>query len=174
MNKRASLSLPPPVSRDTGYKGGLFLTSSSFWTELQLGTTISCITSAYVRPEKGRRYADCSTRLPTPTDLGPRLPPIHEIILVHHLRASLVSRGCAPWITLTAVRSPYVSTWILQHYWNLLIRAASGIVSDDWINASCPYFYSNTNFRENRDSMIIFICNHSIMLNFVQIWAGSL
>lgn len=106
MNKRASLSLPPPVSRDTGYKGGLFLTSSSFWTELQLGTTISCITSAYVRPEKGRRYADCSTRLPTPTDLGPRLRPIHEIILVHHLRASLVSRGCAPWITLTAPTYP--------------------------------------------------------------------
>ena len=54
-------------------------------------------------PEKGSRGMPTARTLPTLTDLGPRLRPIHEIILVHHLRALLVSRGCAPWITLTAV-----------------------------------------------------------------------
>ena len=58
-------------------------------------------------PEKGSRGMPTARTLPTLTDLGPRLRPIHEIILVHHLRALLVSRGCAPWITLTAVCWPY-------------------------------------------------------------------
>lgn len=57
-------------------------------------------------PRKGSRAMPTAHSLPTLTDLGPRLRPIHEIILVHHLRVSLVSRGCVPWITLTAVCRP--------------------------------------------------------------------
>lgn len=131
------------------------------------GTTISCITSVYVRravPKKVvPRYADCSTRLPTPTDLGPRLRPIHEIILVHHLRASLVSRGCAP---VDYAHSPYVSTWIPEHHWNLLIRAAIVL---RWLDKCFAYLflfeYKFSREGENRDSTIIFIyfSNHSII-----------